>query len=101
MTYYPIDLQKELVEQGAVMMYSLDPYAAKPTLVSEDMGQLKRMIQAVGAENIVLATDFGQVFWPPAVEGIRMLIAILVTFGIPDEDIRMMLTVNPERLYMD
>ena len=101
LTYYPIDLQKELVEQGAVMMYSLDPYAAKPTLVSEDMGQLKRMIQAVGAENIVLATDFGQVFWPPAVEGIRMLIAILVTFGIPDEDIRMMLTVNPERLYMD
>ena len=100
-TGYSIPEQKELIEQGAVVMYTLDPYAAKPTLVSEDMEQLDHLIREVGAENIVLATDFGQNIWPPAVEGVRMLISILLFFGIPEADIRLMLTENPERLYMD
>ena len=98
-THYSVSEQKELIEQGAVIMYTLDPYAAKPALVSEDMSRLSRLIRAVGAKNIVLGTDFGQNTWPPATEGIRMLIAILLSFDIPEDDIRMMLTVNPERLY--
>lgn len=100
-TGYSVSEQKELIDQGAVVMYTLDPYMAKPTLVSEDMNGLDRLIREVGARNIVLATDFGQNTWPPAVEGIRMLIGILLFFGIPEQDIRLMLTENPERLYMD
>jgi len=100
-TRYSVAEQKELIEKGAVMMYVMAPYLSKPGEAGEDLDNLGALIKEVGAKHIVLATDFGLNIWPPAVEGVRMLIACLLAYGIDEDDIRVMLKENPERLYMD
>ena len=78
-----------------------DLYMGKPGEPSEDIAGLAENIRAVGAENIILATDFGLNIWAPAAEGMRMMVSNLLTMGISEEEIRLMIKENPERLYFD
>ena len=55
-------------------------------------------IDAVGAEHVVMATDFGQVDSPPAPEGMRWYIEQMLDCGIPAERIELMTKRNPLRL---
>ena len=100
-TPYTVAEQKEFVEQGAVVMYSMASYLGKPGEAGEDITALGGMIREIGPKNILLTTDFGVSIWPPASEGMRMMVAALLQMGIPAEDIRVMIKENPERLYFD
>ncbi|MDP3062235.1 MAG: DUF6282 family protein [Chloroflexota bacterium] len=59
---------------------------------------LAEMIRAVGAENCVLSTDFGQAHHPIAPEGFRMGIATLLRAGMDEVDLGLMVKDNPARL---
>jgi len=100
-TPYSISEQKELVEKGAVIMLVMAPYMGKPGEPCEDIAGLAENIREVGPKNIVLATDFGLNVWAPAAEGMRMMVSNLLSMGIGEEDIRIMIKDNPERLYFD
>lgn len=100
-TPYTYEEQKELAGMGAVIMLIMAPYMGKPNEPSEDIAGLAENIRAVGAENIILATDFGLNIWPPAAEGMRMMVSNLLTMGISEDEIRLMIKENPERLYFD
>lgn len=100
-TYYSIAEQKELVDLGATIMLVMAPYLGKPNEPCEDITGLAEIIREVGPRNIVLGTDFGLNIWPPAVEGMRMMVSNLLTMGISQEDIRVMIKENPEKIYFD
>jgi len=55
-------------------------------------------IRQLGADHCIMATDFGRYALPPPVEGLREFITCMLDLGIPAEDIRKMVKINPERL---
>ncbi len=55
-------------------------------------------IKAVGADHIVMATDYGQMDSRPAPEGMRWYISQMLEQGIPAKDIEVMVKINPCRL---
>jgi len=63
-----------------------------------DFDETLNQIKAVGAENIVIASDGGHPELPSPVEGMRMLISKLINSGIPDRDIEIMIKTNPAKL---
>jgi predicted TIM-barrel fold metal-dependent hydrolase len=59
---------------------------------------VKKIIEKVGPEKCVLATDFGSMLNPPPVEGMKLYIRILLAMGFSEEDIRIMLVTNGSKL---
>ncbi|MGD2142093.1 MAG: DUF6282 family protein [Candidatus Bathyarchaeota archaeon] len=55
-------------------------------------------IRELGAEQCIIATDFGVYTLPEPVEGLREFIACLLDLGISPEEIRKLSKENPERL---
>jgi hypothetical protein len=98
-TPYAVELQKSLVRQGAFIMYCMANYMSKPGEAGQPVKELTGLIRQVGSENVVLGTDFGLHFWPSAVEGMRMMISCLLEDGLTEEEIAVMVKINPERLY--
>jgi hypothetical protein len=89
-----IEDQKELADMGAfiehlaIFMYPMWPTKAGINGVVE-------MINAVGPERTILATDLGQIHNPPPWEGLRMFIRVLLEKGISKEALKRMVQNNP------
>ena len=98
-TYYQPEIQKELAQAGVKLQYCMAQYMPKIGENPESIEGLGALVREVGPENIVLGTDFGQWIWPPAVEGMRMMIANLLNMGFSAEDIRLMTRENPAEIY--
>lgn len=92
-----IEDQRELAARGAMMEVCVRSVTA-PGHGEVSPKTLAERIQAVGAEHVVMATDYGQVDSPPAPEGLRWYIEQMLQNGIPAEDIERMVKVNPSRL---
>jgi hypothetical protein len=91
-----LDEQEELVNKGAVLELCL--YSAMPISGRVSVHDFARTIKKVGAEHVVLATDFGQPFHPTPAEGMRLFCTSLLAVGIKKEEIDVMIKVNPSRL---
>jgi hypothetical protein len=89
--------QRALSTKGAMMEVCIRS-ATAPGHGETTPPVLAGRIRAVGAEHVVMATDFGQIDSPPAPEGMRWYIAQMLECGIPAEDIELMTKVNPKRL---
>ena len=88
--------QAELASKGAVLELCL--YSAMPISGKVSVHDFVRTIKSVGAEHVVLASDFGQPFHPTPAEGMRLFCTSLVAVGITREDIDIMTKRNPSRL---
>jgi hypothetical protein len=71
--------------------------ATMPTSDRIDPQRIAEAIRAVGAERCILSTDFGQIFNPPPVEGMRMYIETMLRCGILEDEIITMVRKNPAR----
>ena len=60
--------------------------------------ELAGTLKALGVENCVVTTDFGQWMNPPPAEGMRMAIAALLQAGMEPEEVSTLVKVNPSRL---
>jgi len=89
--------QRELAAKGAMMEVCIRSVTA-PGHAEVSPKVLAERIKAIGAEHVVMATDFGQVDSPPAPEGMRWYIAQMLECGIPVADVERMTKVNPSRL---
>jgi predicted TIM-barrel fold metal-dependent hydrolase len=69
-----------------------------PTDFRSDPKPMVEAIKYVGAEHCIMSTDLGQYYNPPAAEGMRMFIALLLKNGITDHEIELMVKVNPAKL---
>ncbi len=91
------DDQRELVELGAMVEHC---YAqTTPGLDDLPLESIIDAINAVGSEHCVLATDLGQAFNPPHVEGLRLFVEALLASGVAAVQLRAMLQKNPARLF--
>jgi hypothetical protein len=93
-----IDDQKELARSGAFLMHCFAQCLPSPWKDPEPVQTTIHMINQVGPEYCVLATDLGRFTYCPPVEGLRMFIAALLLGGIKEKDIERMVKINPARL---
>jgi len=91
-----LEEQAGLVEKGAILELCL--YSAMPISGKVSIRDFARTIERVGAEHVVLATDFGQPFHPTPAEGMRMFCANLLAAGIKKEQLDIMTKRNPSYL---
>ena len=55
-------------------------------------------IKAVGAEHCIMSTDFGQVYNPAPTEGMRVAIATMLKCGLSENEMELLVKVNPAKL---
>jgi hypothetical protein len=96
-----VDDQLQFISLGAHLMYCMNVYQVKPTENAEPFTGLVKLIEAVNPKNVILGTDFGIRFLPSAPEGIRMMITGFLELGMTEDDIRMMVQTNTEKLYVE
>ncbi len=61
--------------------------------------QMAALIAAAPVDKVVISGDCGVFLLPPPVEGLRELLLLLESCGIPREDLRRMVTQNTSRLF--
>jgi len=93
-----VDQMAEIAQMGAFIglyLYSAVPHFNNPVC---DRTEVLRIIEKVGPEKCVMASDFGSMLNPPPVEGLKLYIRLLLAMGVSEADIRTMLVTNPHRL---
>ncbi len=87
---------KTLAGMGAYIEHCL--HVVMPTTHRMDPKELAQAILAIGPENCILSTDFGQDFHPMPAEGMRMGIATMLRGGMEEVEVGMLVKDNPSRL---
>ncbi len=90
-----LEEQKKMVRQGVFIEHCF--IATMPTGDRTDPQRIADAMRAVGPEHCIMSTDFGQIFNPPPVEGMRMYVETMLRCGITEEEIITMVKRNPAR----
>jgi hypothetical protein len=93
-TFASVDMQKEYIKCGALIEHNaLNTHAGHfpPERLAEH-------IRAVGADNVLLTSDYGQTTSPLPLEGFAEYLGMAMKAGISAEEIRRMVVTNPARL---
>ncbi|HHL41383.1 MAG TPA: hypothetical protein ENJ36_01845 [Candidatus Bathyarchaeota archaeon] len=113
-----MDQLAHMAELGAYIEYTLAAYGASSgtrktdyyaeikyasdsipsNLPKTSVKTVAKHINELGAENCLIATDFGVYTLPPPVEGLREFIALLLDLGLTDEQIKTVVQENPAKL---
>ncbi len=97
-----VDELNELAELGVYVGAFCQPMIPSIYQPVADPFETVDVIQKVGAKSCVVGSDFGQVLHVNSIDGVRIFVRALLGFGIPKEDIEVMLKDNPARLmYLD
>ncbi len=91
-----LEQQVELASKGAILEHCFLP--ATTMFYNASIDDIVAVIRAVGPQKCVMATDYGQVFNPSPVEGLRDFVAALLNRGVAPDDIETMVKKNPARL---
>ncbi len=95
----PLKDQKEAVSMGAIIEHCY--FACTPLACSEPLEALRKMaaqIQAVGPGNCIMSTDLGQSQNISPVEGMKEFIEKMLSCGISEEQIDIMIRKNPKKI---
>lgn len=87
----PVEQQVSLAERGAIMEYCA--YSVQST-EGHTVDRVAAGIERVGAENCLLATDFGQASNPP-VPGLSGFVEAVVDSGVDRETVERLVTSTP------
>ena len=87
---------KNLAAMGAYIEHSL--HVMMPLTKRLAPKDLAETISAIGSENCIVSTDFGQDYHPMPPEGLRMGIATLLQAGLEEVEVGMLVKDNPSRL---
>lgn len=93
-----IDKLRQCSDNGAYI--GLDVMHMLPSFYSPvtDAEITIKVIEAIGSDRCILVSDVGQVLnWDP-LGGLRIVIRVLLGYGIPREDIRKIFVINPRKL---
>jgi hypothetical protein len=91
---YTIEQQMEAVRLGAVVEHSFFTTYYGRTSIEE----IVRQIRAVGCENVILTTDFGQPKSPFFDEGMAQYAHLLLENGFTLDELRQIMCQNPRRI---
>jgi hypothetical protein len=92
-----LDTQREIIAKGAYIEY-VAISGVSPTFYEQSPVELAEWINAIGPERLILTSDLGQFSGPAHPEGLRMMIASLLDYGVPRESLERMLQANPATL---
>ena len=90
-----LEEQKRMVGEGIFIEHCF--IATMPTSDRMDPQKIVDAVRAVGPEHCIMSTDFGQIFNPLPVEGMRMYIETMLRYGITEEEIAVMVRENPAK----
>jgi hypothetical protein len=113
-----MDQLAHMAEMGALIEYTLAAYghssgtrktdyyaeieyASDPIPSSHPKTSVKTVtahVDELGAENCVIATDYGVYTLPPPVEGLREFMALLLDLGLTETQIKTLVQENPTEL---
>jgi len=85
-----------MVEKGAFIEHCFA--ITLPLQARLDPMKIVETVRAVGAEHVVISTDLGQAWNPAPAEGMRMAIATMLRCGLSEQEIELMIKVNPAKL---
>ena len=93
-TRYSLDQQKELASLGVLLEHNV------ANIMSGDLpvDEFVRQVHEIGAEHFVLDTDLGQNVNPVPVEAFEEYVQKLLDAGITEDEMRLMISLNPERI---
>jgi predicted TIM-barrel fold metal-dependent hydrolase len=92
------DQMAEIAKMGAyigLFLYSAFPHFNNPVC---DRTEVLEIIEKVGPDRCVMATDFGSMLNPPPVEGMKLFIRLLLAMGVSEKSIDIMLKRNGAKL---
>jgi len=92
------DDARRWVELGAVIEHSLCMYDDASSFYHWDLDTLVKWIEAVGAEHSTLGSDLGQDGNPLPTDSFRKIVGALLERGMPERDVRLMISDNPRKL---
>ena len=92
------DDARRWVELGAVIEHSLCMYDDASSFYHWDLDTLVKWIEAVGAQHSTLGSDLGQEGNPLPTESFRKIVGALLDRGMPERDVRRMVSDNPAEL---
>lgn len=93
---FTIPVLQQLVANGAMISCSFGAMA--PHNGREDPQEVVDIIHGVGAEHVVLMTDYGQVNAPSPAQGMRVYYFLMKKYGITDAELDLMMRKNPAYL---
>ena len=91
---YTTEQQQEAVSLGAVIEHCYFTTYYDRTLAHI----VAEQIRAVGVENVILSTDFGQPKSPYSDEGLELYAQVMAKEGFTDGELTMMFRATPEKL---
>lgn len=90
---------KELALPGVYV--GLFCYPSLPSVIKAPVVDPRRtleLIEHVGPERCIIASDVGMLLEPTAVEALRLMVRLLLVLGLAPEQVELMLKQNPARL---
>ena len=87
-------MQRELIAKGATLEYVASS-CVSPIFWEQQPEQLAGWIKELGGDHLVFGSDLGQYAGPPHPEGLRMLFAALLDYGVPYEYLEKMASQTP------
>lgn len=96
---FTVEQAKRLVDYGmycGVFCFPTLPTVAKAPVVDPDL--VREMVLAIGPERCVIGSDMGHILEPDAIPAIRMLIRLLLAYGLTDRQLTAMCQTNPAAL---
>jgi hypothetical protein len=88
--------QQWLVDEGVFIEHAFTP--CMPCYMRLNPNRIAEAVRAVGSENCVMSTDFGQLFNPHPIEGMRMFIQTMLRSGLTQNEVVTMTSETPSTL---
>ena len=91
-----VEEMKTLASMGAYIEHCL--HVMMPLTNRMPPKELAETMSAIGLENCIISSDFGQDFHPTPAEGLRMGVATLLQSGMEEVEVGLLVKDNPSRL---
>jgi hypothetical protein len=86
-------IQKELADRGVFIEHCF--CATMPLYGHLDPRKIVEAIRYVGVERCILSTDFGQITNPSPADGMRIMVATMLTCGLSEQELEILVKRNP------
>jgi hypothetical protein len=97
-TKLTIEEMKEMVNNGAYLELVASVNLPSVSAPTTNPFEVVDVIKAIGAKHCIISSDYGQPLSPEPVNGLKMFIRVLLSFGVSKTDMEIMLKDNPRTL---
>ena len=93
-----LDEMKQLADLGTYVGTYCQPMIPSLYQPVADPMETIRTMREIGPDRCIIGSDFGQVMHVDSIDGMRIFIRALLGFGMKEDEVRTMISVNPGKL---